>query len=152
MDADALNILATGRVIKKPCRDNWILTPHPGEAACLLGCSSTEVQQDRFAAATALQQRYGGVVILKGAGTLVVDNENTLPGLCYYGNPGMATGGMGDVLSGVLGALLAQHLSPADAARLGVCLHAFAADEASVDGVRGMMATDLIPHLRRLVN
>ncbi|ARN76357.1 bifunctional ADP-dependent (S)-NAD(P)H-hydrate dehydratase/NAD(P)H-hydrate epimerase [Oceanicoccus sagamiensis] len=152
VDADALNLLAAGRVIKNRQRDNWILTPHPGEAARLLGCSTAEVQQDRFAAAAELQRRYGGAVILKGAGTLVADDENSQVGLCPYGNPGMATGGMGDVLSGVLGALLAQGFSPAQAARLGVCLHATAGDRAAVQGQRGMMATDLLPHLRTLIN
>jgi ADP-dependent NAD(P)H-hydrate dehydratase / NAD(P)H-hydrate epimerase len=152
VDADALNILSAGRVIKKPYRDNWILTPHPGEAARLLGCSTQDVQSDRFAAVDQLQKLYGGAVILKGAGTLVADLQYSTPGLCAYGNPGMATGGMGDILSGVLGALLAQGLDLGDAARLGVCLHARAGDLAARDGERGTLATDLIPHLRRLVN
>ena len=152
VDADALNILAAGRVVKNPYRDNWILSPHPGEAARLLGCSTADIQRDRFAAVGELQRRYGGAVILKGAGSLVADGDNPIPGLCAYGNPGMASGGMGDVLSGVLGALLAQGLSPAVAARLGVCLHARAGDLAAEEGARGLLATDLIPHLRRLVN
>ena len=152
VDADALNILSEGRVVKNAYRENWILTPHPGEAARLLGWSTEQVQQDRFAAVAELQQRYGGVVILKGAGTLVADNQYPQPGLCAYGNPGMAAGGMGDILSGVLGALLAQGLTAADAARLGVCIHARAGDLAAEDGQRGTMATDLVPHLRHLVN
>jgi hydroxyethylthiazole kinase-like uncharacterized protein yjeF len=152
IDADALNIIADGRVVKQPYKDNWILTPHPGEAARLLGCSSAEIQQDRFAAVAELQRRFGGTVILKGAGTLVADTETATIGICPYGNPGMAAGGMGDVLSGVLGALLAQGLSPAVAARLGVCLHGRAGDIAASSGQRGMMATDLIAHLRQLVN
>ncbi|MFA7555205.1 MAG: NAD(P)H-hydrate dehydratase [Spongiibacteraceae bacterium] len=153
VDADALNMIAAGRVVKNPYRDNWILTPHPGEAARLLDCSVADIERDRFAAVTALQARYGGAVILKGAGTLVADAENDLVGLCPYGNPGMATGGMGDVLSGVLGALLAQGLGVATAARLGVCLHACAGDlAAQQDGQRGLLATDLIAYLRRLVN
>ncbi|MEH6912021.1 MAG: NAD(P)H-hydrate dehydratase [Oceanicoccus sp.] len=152
VDADALNIIADGRVVTRPYKDNWILTPHPGEAARLLGCSSAEIQRDRFAAVAELQRRYGGAVILKGAGTLVADAELAVTGVCPYGNPGMAAGGMGDVLSGVLGALLAQGLSPGIAARLGVCLHGKAGDMASASGQRGMMATDLIAHLRQLVN
>ena len=152
VDADALNIIADGRVVKQPYKDNWILTPHPGEAARLLGCSSAEIQQDRFAAVAELQRRFGGTVILKGAGTLVADTETATIGICPYGNPGMAAGGMGDVLSGILGALLAQGLSPAVAARLGVCLHGRAGDIAASSGQRGMMATDLIAHLRPLVN
>ncbi len=152
VDADALNIIADGRVIKQPYKDNWILTPHPGEAARLLGCSNAEIEKDRFAAVAELQRRYGGAVILKGAGTLVADAEMTTTGLCPYGNPGMAAGGIGDVLSGVLGALLAQGLSPGVAARLGVCLHGKAGDMAAESGQRGMVATDLIPYLRQLVN
>jgi NAD(P)H-hydrate epimerase len=152
VDADALNILAAGRVINQPYRDNWILTPHPGEAARLLDCSIADIQQDRFAAITELQRRYGGAVILKGAGSLVLGNDGEKIGICPYGNPGMASGGMGDVLSGVLGALLAQGLSVSEAARLGVCLHSYAADLAAVDGERGMVASDLMPYLRTLVN
>ena len=152
VDADALNILAAGRWVKTCHRDNWILTPHPGEAARLLACSTADIQQDRFAAVIELQRRYGGTVILKGAGTLVADGDNDQVALCPYGNPGMATGGTGDILSGVLGALLAQGFSPARAARLGVCLHAVAGDRAAMDGQRGMMATDLLPHLRALIN
>jgi NAD(P)H-hydrate epimerase len=152
VDADALNILAAGRVVSKPYRDNWILTPHPGEAARLLNCEIAEIERDRFAAVQALQQRYGGAVILKGAGTLVADADHIVPGLCDYGNPGMAAGGMGDVLSGVLGALLAQGLSAAEAARLGVCLHGAAGDLAAKEGERGTMASDLLPYLRTLVN
>lgn len=157
VDADALNILASGRVIKKPYRENWILTPHPGEAARLLQCSTEEVNSNRFEAVAELQRRYGGAIILKGAGTLVAgggdnEGESGTVGICSYGNPGMASGGMGDVLSGVLGALLAQGLNVAQAAKLGVCLHGKAADVAAQKGERGMQATDLLPVLRKLVN
>ena len=149
VDADALNLLAEGRVLEEARRDNWILTPHPGEAARLLQCTSAEIQQDRFAAVAALQEQYGGVVLLKGAGTLVCGGEPVF--LCAYGNPGMATGGMGDVLSGVLVSLLAQGLEPLDAACLGACLHAASADLAALDGGRGLLATDLMPYLRELL-
>jgi len=150
MDADALNLLAEGRLVKTLPKQ-VILTPHPGEAARLLQISTHAVQQDRFAAAQKLQQKYRATVILKGAGTLVA-SENGLS-LCDYGNPGMATGGMGDVLSGVLGALLAQHLLPAQAAELGVCLHAAAADVlAEEEGERGLLATDLLPVMRDLMH
>jgi len=151
VDADALNLLAAGKIVGDNHRDNWILTPHPGEAARLLGCNTAEIQQDRFAAVQALQRRYGGAVVLKGAGTLVLGGEGELPGLCSYGNPGMASGGMGDVLSGVLGALLAQGLSIVEAARLGVCLHGSAADIAAMEGECGMVASDLITHFRELL-
>jgi hydroxyethylthiazole kinase-like uncharacterized protein yjeF len=146
VDADALNMLA-----KKPLsRDDWVLTPHPGEAARMLGISTREVQQDRYSAAAALHSRYGGICVLKGAGTLVQSEDRT--GVCRAGNPGMSTGGMGDVLTGIIAGLLAQGLNPLAAAELGVCLHARAGDAASVDGERGMLAIDLLTHLRHLVN
>ena len=147
VDADALNLLAAEPVK----RSGWVLTPHPGEAARLLGCSTAEIQADRFQAAHELQRRYGGVCVLKGAGTLVVSEEAVA--VCAAGNPGMASAGMGDVLSGVIAALLAQGLAPSDAARLGVWLHATAGDRAAAEGgLRGLLARDLIAHLRRLVN
>lgn len=144
VDADGLNFLAQQPVH----RSDWLLTPHPGEAARLLGCSVDEVQNDRFAALNALREKFGGRIVLKGAGTLVADEGGVA--LCPYGNPGMAVAGMGDVLSGVAGALCAQGMkSPA---RLAVLAHALAGDAAAADGERGMMATDLLPHLRRCVN
>ncbi|MCG3171578.1 MAG: Bifunctional NAD(P)H-hydrate repair enzyme Nnr [Pseudomonadales bacterium] len=153
LDADALNALADGLPVNEAARDTWLLTPHPGEAARLLGSSTAAVEADRFAALAALLERYPGAVVLKGAGTLVADATSAVTGVCPFGNPGMASGGMGDVLSGVLGALLAQGLPPGEAARLGVCLHACAADRAVADdGERGLLATDLLPWLRRLLN
>lgn len=146
VDADALNLLA-----KMPARrNNWILTPHPGEAARLLQTSVAEIQQDRFAAVKGLQERYGGVCVLKGAGSLIYDSAVTT--VNTTGNPGMASGGMGDVLSGVVAGLIAQGLDPADAARAAVALHGAAADRAATDGERGMLAGDLMHHLRALVN
>lgn len=151
MDADALNLLAAKRVIRQRERDNWILTPHPGEAARLLQLSTAQIQTDRFAAVAALQKTYGGIVVLKGSGTLVKgEDENTY--LCAAGNPGMATGGMGDVLSGVLGGLLAQDLSLEQASECGVLLHSTAADVAAKNGERGMLATDVVNELRAVVN
>lgn len=147
MDADALNLLA-----RKPFqRDHWILTPHPGEAARLLACDTATVQADRFAATRKLAERYGGVALLKGPGTLVA-TEGQATALINNGNPGMASGGMGDVLTGVLAALLAQGIAAFAAARLGGWLHASAADLAAADGERGLLATDLLPYLRRSVN
>jgi len=145
VDADALNFLAAEPVY----RDNWILTPHPGEAARLLGQTVEQVQSDRLAAATALQQKYGGVAVLKGAGTVVVDPAGEAV-ICNEGNPGMASGGMGDVLTGVIASLLAQGYSLDKAARQGVCLHAHAADVAAQDGQHGLLASDLFPIMRRL--
>ncbi len=149
VDADALNLLAAGR-LKTP-RNNWIFTPHPGEAARLLGCTSAEVQADRFAAIARLQQMSGGAVILKGSGSLVAGTEMAT-NVIDAGNPGMACGGMGDVLSGVLGALLAQGLSPQRAANLGAAVHAHAADLVAAErGQVSLLATDLIPVMGELL-
>ncbi|MDT8879815.1 NAD(P)H-hydrate dehydratase [Halomonas saccharevitans] len=149
VDADGLNLLASR--FRGRQRDDWILTPHPGEAARLLGCSAGEVEADRPGAALALQRRYGGVVVLKGAGTLVAGPAGLA--VCPHGNPGMASGGMGDALSGILGALLAQGLELEAAARLGVLVHALAADRAAREGgERGLLAGDLASCARILVN
>jgi NAD(P)H-hydrate epimerase len=146
MDADALNLLTEAPV----SRQDWILTPHPGEAGRLLGRDAGAIQIDRYGAAEALVQRLGGVVELKGAGTVVRGRERTA--VCSAGNPGMATGGMGDVLTGIVSALLAQGLEPVAAAELGVCLHAAAGDAAARQGERGLLATDLLAPLRDLLN
>ncbi len=147
VDADALNLLATEPV----SRHDWILTPHPGEAARLLGTTVSEVQSDRVATAKSLQQHYGGVIILKGPGTIIVSSDSVR--ICKDGNPGMASGGMGDVLTGIVSGLVAQGLSLQMAATVGVCLHARAGDlSANLEGERGMMATDLLPFIHRLVN
>ena len=152
VDADALNILSEGRVDIGTDSARWVLTPHPGEAARLLEVSNAEIQEDRLLACRLIQQRFGGTVLLKGAGTLISSGKETLS-LCPYGNPGMATGGMGDVLAGVIGGLLAQGLNPCEATELGACLHGVAADRvADESGERGMLATDLIMPLRHLVN
>ncbi|MGQ4879563.1 NAD(P)H-hydrate dehydratase [Billgrantia sp. LNSP4103-1] len=149
VDADGLNLLASRFTDQR--RDDWILTPHPGEAGRLLGCSAAEVEADRPAAARELQRRRGGVVVLKGAGSLVMGPAGMA--VCPYGNPGMASGGMGDVLSGILGALLAQGLPLETAARLGVMVHAMAADMAVSDaGERGLLAADLACYARVIVN
>jgi hydroxyethylthiazole kinase-like uncharacterized protein yjeF len=148
VDADGLNLLAR----RAERRDNWVLTPHPGEASRLLGPSTPGV--DRFTDIARLQADYGGVVVLKGVGSLVNDSERS--SLCPYGNPGMATAGMGDILSGVIGALLSQAkslgLTNMQATQLAVAVHALAGDAAALDGQRGMMATDTLPHIRRLLN
>lgn len=146
VDADALNLLAKDAMQKH----TWVLTPHPGEAARLLNESTKYIQAERLSAVHKLQQQYGGVCVLKGSGTLITDGEKN--SICTAGNPGMATGGMGDVLSGIIAALLAQGLSLYDASRLGVQLHAQCADIAAQDGERGMIASDLFSPLRRLVN
>jgi NAD(P)H-hydrate epimerase len=149
LDADGLNMLADGVAVSSPRRDNWVLTPHPGEGARLLQISNSDVQSDRFAAVRALSERYGGVAVLKGNGTLIDDGSCSL--LSDYGNPGMASGGMGDVLSGVIGSLLAQGVSALEAAALGVCLHGAAADTAAEQGQAGMLASDLMQPMRALL-
>ncbi len=149
MDADALHWLAA----HPQKRENWILTPHPGEAATLLHATTHDVQYHRLAAAHALQHKYGGTIVLKGAGSIVCSSE-TVPQICYgVGNPGMASAGMGDSLSGVIAGLIAQRVPLAQAAAAGVWLHAKAGDlAANAGGERGLLASDLLPFLRRLVN
>lgn len=147
-DADALNLLA----INPDKRHNRVITPHPGEAARLLGCSIAEIEDDRLLCAQRLVKRYGGVVVLKGAGTVVAAEQAEL-GIIDNGNAGMASGGMGDVLSGIIGALLGQKLTPYDAACAGCVAHGAAADVlAARFGTRGMLATDLFTTLQRIVN
>jgi NAD(P)H-hydrate epimerase len=148
VDADALNLLAA----QPSSRADWVLTPHPGEAARLLSVSTTEIQADRFAAVRAIAQRYGGVCVLKGSGTLIASHSEPSIWLCDRGNPGLATGGSGDVLTGVIVALLAQGLTPIEAARLGVWAHASAGDQAVASGERGIMASDLLAPLRVVIN
>ena len=152
IDADALNLLASGDLQLNTDNPRWILTPHPGEAARLLATSSDQIQADRVQAARDIQARYGGVVVLKGPGTLVLDMNGDIS-ICDDGNPGMATAGMGDVLSGLLGALIAQGVDLNNAAQLGVCLHAAAADNlVRNNGERGLLATDLITAVRTIIN
>ncbi|MBA2656635.1 MAG: NAD(P)H-hydrate dehydratase [Tatlockia sp.] len=147
IDASALRLLAQNAQQD----DNWILTPHPGEAASLLDCTTADIQKDRYQAIIRLQEMYGGNVILKGAGSLVATSDSEIY-LCNAGNPGMASAGMGDVLSGVIGGLVAQGLLLADAAKLGTWLHACAGDAAAAQGERGLLASDLMPYLHQLAN
>jgi len=143
IDADGLNLLAVSPI----ANPNWILTPHPGEAARLLNCATADIQQDRFAAVSALQAKYDGIAILKGAGTLIASKDDCA--VSTTGNPGMASGGMGDVLAGVIAGLLAQGLSLKNAAQQGVYSHGQAADlAAEKDGEQGLLASDLMPYLR----
>lgn len=147
VDADALNLLAAHPLT----RGQWILTPHPGEAARLLQQSVAEIQRDRLRAAGRIAERYRAEVVLKGAGSIAV-SENRAPEICRYGNPGMAAPGMGDVLTGIIAALVAQGLSLPEAVRTGVQVHARAGDLAAEAGERGLMAGDLIRALRQTVN
>jgi NAD(P)H-hydrate epimerase len=149
VDADALNLLSQSTIQK---RDDWVLTPHPGEAGRLLGKAVSEVERDRFAAIDELATLSGGTVILKGAGSLVKRGDERVQ-VCSGGNPGMASGGMGDVLTGIISGLFAQGLALPVASSLGVALHAEAGDQAAkAAGERGLLASDLMPWVRRLAN
>lgn len=164
MDADALNLLGEGRLYKAFPRNDWVLTPHPGEAARLLELTGLSflgdnsagnvqaINENRFRAVAELQAAFGGVVVLKGAGSLIKGTDDNIS-LAYVGNPGMASGGMGDVLSGVIAGLAAQGLNLDVAAKLGVCLHGAAGDIAAENnGQLGLQATELIPVIRKLLN
>lgn len=150
LDADALNIIAEDNISLE--NQDAIITPHAGEAARLLNISTQAVQENRFDAAKKLYEKYNVITVLKGAGTLIID-DSALMHLCSDGNPGMACAGMGDLLAGMMGGLIAQGMSTQDAAKVGVALHAKAGDiTAKSQGQRGMMALDLIPALRKLIN
>ena len=147
VDADALNLLA-----EAPHKHgHWVLTPHPGEAGRLLGTDTATVQRDRYACVERIAERFDAVTVLKGAGSLIAAHGEATA-VCTAGNPGMAAPGMGDLLTGVSAALVAQGLSLPEAARQGVYLHAAAGDLAARQGERGLMAGDLLDPLRHLVN
>ena len=152
IDADAINLLAEGVVAWPDAAARPVVyTPHPGEAGRVLGEPAGVVESDRFAAARALAEAHPGTWLLKGAGTIVAE-PGAIPRVCEGGNPGMASGGMGDVLTGVVAALLAQGCGGFDAASAGACVHAAAGDVAAGDGERGMLASDVIAALRPLVD
>jgi len=153
LDADALNAIAAApQAVSLGKRT--IITPHPAEAARLLGCATADIQADRLAAVERLAERFGCAAVLKGVGSLVAGPaDEMLPGLCQYGNPGMASAGMGDVLSGLIGALLAQRLEAGAAGRYAVLLHALAGDRAAEQGGQlGIVASDLISSIRFYLN
>jgi hydroxyethylthiazole kinase-like uncharacterized protein yjeF len=150
-DADALNLLARNPAKLPP---DWVITPHPGEAARLLGADTAAVQADRLGAARELHSKFGAVTVLKGAGTLVAWGATGAVeiAICERGNPGMATAGMGDVLTGVIAGLRAQSGDSAQASRIGVLVHSLAGDSAAQGGQRGLLASDVIGELRGWVN
>ncbi|TVP91862.1 MAG: NAD(P)H-hydrate dehydratase [Pseudomonadaceae bacterium] len=154
LDADALNLLAADSGLAAKLDKRTLITPHPAEAARLLGCSTAQVQADRPAAVRMLAKQLGCQVVLKGVGSLTTGLPSApgILGLCRAGNPGMATAGMGDVLSGVCGALLAQGLPAASALQLAVQVHAQAGDIAAEQGQSGLLASDLMTPIRRLFN
>lgn len=151
LDADGLNILAQHTPSTLLKRNNWILTPHPGEAARLLGVTPEYIQNNRLESIKRLEEKWGGVVILKGMETLVYAKNQPIM-KCSAGNPGMATGGMGDLLAGLIGGLLAQGLNLWAGAKLGVIVHAMAGDHQQMVGQRGMLASDLLVEFRALLN
>lgn len=146
--------LAEGSVAEdiRSAGSNLVITPHPGEAAQLLGISTAQVQADRPLMAQRLAAKFGGVAVLKGAGTVCAVPGGRLLGLCTHGNPGMATAGMGDLLAGLIGGLLAQGMDADRAAGVGVCLHSAAADLAAQrQGQRSLLATDVIEAINELL-
>ena len=149
IDADGLNLLADGPTK----RDNWILTPHPGEAARLLRCLNSEIQDDRLTSLTKLIEKYGGVTLLKGKNTLI-GAEEEIPFVVTAGNPGMSTAGMGDLLTGIIAALSSQfkEVNPKTLTALAAYIHALAGDQAAKSGERGIIATDLFKELKHIIN
>jgi NAD(P)H-hydrate epimerase len=128
-----------------------VLTPHPGEAARLLNMTTADIESDRFSAVRKLQQKYGGIAVLKGAGSLI--RSPVQVALATVGNPGMASGGMGDVLSGMLGSLCAQGVPLYDAACLAVCWHGESADKIALrKGFISLSATDVIAGLGEVIS
>ncbi len=155
IDADALHLLADRQsMLSSPQAMPWVLTPHPGEAGVLLNVSTAEIQQDRFEAVRQLATTYGCTCLLKGSGTLIADAEQGSDVvLCSEGNPGMGSGGMGDVLSGIIGSFLAQGKDCSTSAKIAAAIHGEAADLAANQfGERGLKATDLLDFVRQLVN
>ena len=153
MDADALNLLPKLKLSSKLPR-RLVLTPHPGEAATLLNTNVETIESDRFAYSAKIQKKFNATVVLKGSGTIICHKKNGIQqwGICNAGNPGMASGGMGDVLTGIIAGMLAQGLTPKEASEVGVDLHAKAADQASFDlGEVGLTPSDVIEELRYLL-
>jgi ADP-dependent NAD(P)H-hydrate dehydratase / NAD(P)H-hydrate epimerase len=160
LDADALNLIARDSALAAHVAEHaqthgvpCVLTPHPLEAARLLGADTASVQRDRLATARALATRYAAVAVLKGSGTVIAAPDGRVA-VNPTGNAALATGGTGDVLGGLIGALLAQRLPPWEAALAGVYLHGLAADTlvAQGDGPVGLAAGELAPMVRRLMN
>lgn len=159
-DADALNILAKGKMGHNLADRVSMITPHPGEAGRLLGLENQDIQQDRFEAAKTLAEQYASAVVLKGLGTVIQTQRQI--SICGDGNPGMASAGMGDVLSGIAGSLMAQNVNNSngtpnldqalhDIVCAAVCLHSAAADLAAKDGEFGLLASDVADSVRYLL-
>jgi hydroxyethylthiazole kinase-like uncharacterized protein yjeF len=156
LDADALNLLAADTALARAVtarRAPTALTPHPAEAARLLAATTAAVQSDRLAAALEIAAKFGAGVVLKGAGSVLAFADGTWA-INASGNAGLASGGTGDALSGMLGALLAQAVPLKEGLQIAVCLHGAAADALVADsmGPLGVTASELAPAARRLVN
>jgi len=160
LDADALHLLAADPALSTLLkqRGNAVLTPHPGEAAALLSCDTTQIQSDRIASAQHIANRYHATVVLKGAGSIIATPEGSSEKSRWYvnasGNPGLSAAGMGDVLTGIIAALIVQGLSVEQATLLGVYLHGSAADSLVADGVGpiGLKASEIALEVRNLLN
>jgi ADP-dependent NAD(P)H-hydrate dehydratase / NAD(P)H-hydrate epimerase len=156
VDADALNAVSRDGALGEACRRRrapTLMTPHPGEAARLLGCDNAAIQHDRRAAALRLAAGFNAFVVLKGAGSVCAAPTGEWA-INTTGNAGLASGGTGDVLAGMLGALLAQRLDPWRALQFGVCLHGAAADALVARGVGpvGLTASEVAVEARRVLN
>lgn len=163
LDVDALNLITEGYIDLAYLGKNIVMTPHPGEAARLLEINASEIETDRASAVNGLLSKYGGIQLLKGSGTLIAAENDTVTkinslasphlAVCPYGNAGMGSGGMGDVLTGTIAGLMAQSVSAFNAVRLSACVHGLAADRlAETFGQRGLLAMDLIPVIREILN
>jgi len=155
LDADALNLLADGQgdifqMMHSDHRATCIITPHPGEAARLLSCSVNDIQNDRFAATKKLYEKTGAIIVLKGSGTTVFDGMTMR--VCPYGNASMSVAGMGDALTGIISACIAQGLSINEAAATGVFYHALAGDLVAGEHTRGVLTSDMIEKIPQVVN
>lgn len=151
LDADGLNLLSQHADWSTRKAPLW-LTPHPGEAARLLGCDVAQVEQDRYAAVEELSHRYQAFVVLKGAGSLMAHPEAQRIRICQRGSPALAVGGAGDVLSGIVGSLAGQGLAAEAVLPVATWVHAVAGEHAAIAGERGTLPSDLFGPLRKLVN
>ena len=148
LDADALSLVARQLDALRASQAPAVLTPHPGEMARLIGGDSAAVQSDRAGVARRFAVQHRCTLLLKGARTVIADPTGAL-WINPTGNPGMASGGMGDVLAGAIGGLLAQGLAPLEAAQLGAYVHGFVADRVAADGEIGLLASDIVGGLRQ---
>lgn len=156
IDADGLNLMAEDQALGRQCArrtSDTVITPHPVEASRLLGCSTEQIQQDRGQSAIALAKKFKAIAVLKGFESVIADTDGTTI-VNKTGNAGLASGGTGDVLTGLIGALMAQGLPALEAAVVGVKLHGQAAEDLAkkMGGLIGMTASELIPEIRRLIN